>query len=103
VIKLNSESLPMSAANGSDFHQLTVYPNPAHDVVQVQWPSSATTRTGWHLHLVDALGRTVLQKAITGLATEPIEIAVKDYPPGLYILRIEGPKGSVYSQRLAIN
>jgi hypothetical protein len=66
-------------AESGGHDRLTVYPNPAHDVLSV--PFAIATGT---VSLVDAQGRTRRSQTFNG------RIDVRELPSGAYLLRVEG-------------
>jgi len=78
---------------------LVVYPNPARSSFTVQLPANRPL-LGWQLHLVDAVGRTVLQQQVPAPAT--IQVAEETLPRGLYWLRLSGPQGYQARQRVVL-
>lgn len=64
--------------------ELTVYPNPARDVLQVMLPEGADKE----LRIFDLSGRLLLQKRIAGTRSPLVSLDVSSLNKGLYILRI---------------
>ena len=61
-------------------HGITVYPNPAHDLLTIDLGELAGT--GWELRIIDALGRTVAFDVVGQQAT--IRMPVGHLRPGTY-------------------
>jgi len=61
---------------------MTVYPNPAHDLVRVTVPAGATT-----LQLLDPLGRVVREQRMGAGAATEASLSVTGLTPGWYLLR----------------
>lgn len=70
--------------NISARQELTVYPNPARDVLQVLLPEGADK----DLRIFDLSGRLLLQKRIAGSRSPLVSLDVSSLNQGLYILRI---------------
>lgn len=78
-----------------------VYPNPAHDYLTVQLPESAP-HSGLQLTLLAPSGKAVLRKALGPAIDFSIPVQLEGQPSGLYLLRLEGPGGYRYTQRLRL-
>jgi hypothetical protein len=72
----------------------TVYPNPAHDIMQFKTHSDFIPEQA---KIYDMSGRNVLYVKV-----ERNQISVKDLKPGTYLLQITDKKGKSYSQKIAI-
>jgi hypothetical protein len=75
---------------------LLVYPNPAHDWINVHLNGSAMMRT---VNLFDAAGRCVYQSG--DVAVEKTAIPTNSLPSGLYMLRVQTDTG-VLSRKVYI-
>ncbi|MGB1317646.1 MAG: VPS10 domain-containing protein, partial [Flavobacteriales bacterium] len=62
--------------------QISIWPNPASDYVQVNFPS---TKTAQNINVLDAYGRIVLTNLNTGLKKD-ITIGIQDLANGVYYL-----------------
>ncbi len=72
---------------------LIVYPNPAHDKLNVQLNSSKQVECVFQL--VDMTGRVVILKRNTiKRGSNLLELDLKDYSKGIYILSVMGSEGS---------
>ncbi|TGE20898.1 T9SS type A sorting domain-containing protein [Hymenobacter metallicola] len=80
--------------------EVSLFPNPARTTVTVRLDETAP-RQGLQLVLVDATGRTTNHKPVSGTNGELV-VELKQQPAGLYLVRVEGPKGYVATQRLVI-
>jgi hypothetical protein len=77
--------------------QVKVYPNPARDMVQVDWDSAIANET--ILRVLDALGREVIQKNLTqtkGLNTTIL--STQNMPKGLYFIQLNNSKAKLIVQ-----
>lgn len=72
----------------------TVYPNPAHDIIQFK------TKSGFipeQAKMYEMSGRIVLQTKV-----ERDQVSVKDLKPGTYLLQVTDKSGKNYSQKVTI-
>ncbi len=69
----------------SDKHELSVFPNPAHDVLYVQLSESLNPGT---IELINVFGEIVLKTEISG-GTQNFRLDVEDLIPGIYYLEID--------------
>jgi hypothetical protein len=91
------------AGNGYNAQQLiseeriTVYPNPATSVINIDYDlNNAGTTTAY---LIDLSGKTVIQKAINaaqGFSKNQLDIS--RLSKGMYLLKINTPDGNVQSR-----
>lgn len=72
----------------------TVYPNPAHDIIQFKTKSDFIPERA---NVYEMSGRIVLQAAV-----ERNQISVKDLKPGNYLLQVTDKNGKNYSQKITI-
>lgn len=80
---------PASALDQAAFsRELTVFPNPANDALNVAWPGGAAT-----VRLLDGLGREVrsVRAAGEGLAER---LPVAGLTPGRYVLQVVSVRGA---------
>ncbi len=73
----------MSAGN----KRLILYPNPAHDRVVINWNSCAKG-SGLQLEVLNMQGMVVYQQEVTKLNENVVELAVSNWPKGLYFVRL---------------
>ena len=73
---------PTSVSSVSNLRALAAFPNPAHDVLHVQWSGAQPTDATW----VDAHGRFV---GSARLHPGPTALEVSDLAPGAYTLYVE--------------
>ena len=92
VMNNNSTSLATPASNAAG--SFALYPNPGHGTVRVSGPAfrSAT--------VLDALGRPVWEQPAPD-AGRP-ELPLGQLPPGLYLVRLALPDGSLVHRRLVL-
>ncbi len=64
---------------------VTVYPNPTDGLLTIKLPK---VKDAAHLYLYNALGRQMLSKILQPTG-ETIELDLRDYPSGIYYLKIE--------------
>lgn len=72
----------------------TVYPNPAHDIIQFKGQSDFTPEQA---RIYEMSGRIILQVKV-----ERNQVSVKDVKPGTYILQVTDKAGKNYSQKITI-
>jgi hypothetical protein len=75
-------------------HEVSVYPNPATDILTV----SCKDVTGLHLEIVNALGQTV-KKARSG---SQAKLSIGDLVPGVYWLTVADNKGNKLHQQTLV-
>lgn len=80
-----AESLPTS---------LTVYPNPANDLLHIQLPSYKQA----NIQLMDAMGKTMISTNVIGATAS---LSTSDLPSGIYMLRINDGH-SISSQQVVV-
>jgi len=100
IVKLSPLAATATSAT-SPRSLLSAYPNPAHGRLMVQLPEEAP-RTELQVSLLDATGRTVYAQPLRAApgSTNPVEIG--QHPAGLYLLRLEGPKGYLATLQLIL-
>ncbi|WP_022826226.1 T9SS type A sorting domain-containing protein [Hymenobacter norwichensis] len=99
VLKLGSTPLATTSSSPS-LRAFTVSPTPAHSQLTLHL-APQTLRTRLQVSLLNATGQTVYTQPV--LATEEhIPVHVGQHPPGLYLLRVQGPAGYVATQRLLL-
>jgi hypothetical protein len=76
-----------------------VYPNPAHDRVQVQLPAELAQRPV-QVSLLNSLGQVVLEQKLAPQSAGELQLA--KLPTGVYSLRLSTSQG-VITKRLVIN
>lgn len=73
----------------------SVYPNPTTDELRISLPNQAATAyTAWTLS--DAVGKTLNW----GEATQETSISLKDYPKGVYYLKMKTAAGESFTKRV---
>jgi hypothetical protein len=75
-----------------------IYPNPAQDVLHIEYPTNGTTTTS-EVTLFDIAGKAVL-KVI--LSTENTVIDVRSLPTGLYLCKISDTRGGVWYEKMSV-
>lgn len=81
----DSEVVTTSVRDRNAVADLQLTPNPATDRVEVRWPPSDAS--AGRLHIVDALGRTVRERAVAGGAAF---IDLAGLPAGTYQVMVRG-------------
>ncbi len=73
---------------------VSVYPNPAADVLHIQWP----TYTPANIQLIDAVGKTMITTNVFGANAT---ISTSDVPVGVYVLRVNDGQ-SITTQQIVV-
>ena len=77
--------------------QVKVYPNPARDMVQVDWDSEIANET--ILRVLDAMGREVMQKNLTQTkGANSTNVSTQNFPKGLYFIQLNNSKAKLVVQ-----
>ncbi len=77
--------------------QVKVYPNPAQDMVQVDWDSEIANET--ILRVLDAMGREVMQKNLTQTkGANSTNVSTQNFPKGLYFIQLNNSKAKLIVQ-----
>ena len=80
------------AVVGSPFQALNLYPNPAQDVVQLDFVLAENVRFEWGV--LDLLGRQLMAEQRTAQSGEQrLKLPVSDWPEGTYILYLRSEFG----------
>ena len=80
------------AVIGSPFQALNLYPNPAQDVVQLDFVLAENVRFEWGV--LDLLGRQLMAEQRTAQSGEQrLKLPVSDWPEGTYILYLRSEFG----------
>jgi hypothetical protein len=92
----NINILNCSAAaiqEAADLEQISIYPNPSSNLVNVVHANSSDTFT---IQFINATGATVLSVA------NQKTINIADFPKGIYLVKIVGTKKTYGTQKLII-
>ena len=76
--------------------QITIYPNPADDLLQISWPSALVVED---ISLFNALGQMVRMEITT--ESTSVTCLISQLPPGIYQLQISTGSG-ILKQRVII-
>ena len=79
---------------------VSVYPNPAHDYVNVTLAGSSTE--GMVIRLFNQSGQVLLEKNVSNAGGTTIPLAVSNYPEGNYIVVVTAADGSRQVNKLVI-
>jgi hypothetical protein len=79
---------------------VSVYPNPAHDYVNVTLGSTATGNT--LIRLFNQSGQVLLERNLSNAGGTTVPLAVSSYPEGSYIIVVTGADGSRQINKLLI-
>ena len=83
----------------SDFNNINLYPNPSNDNAVLEL--SLNKLTDIEISIVDALGRTLTTTLLEAVNSVQFNIATKDYPSGIYFVRIRSEK-EIISKQLSV-
>jgi pullulanase/glycogen debranching enzyme len=76
---------------------LKVYPNPARDIVKVEWEAEMATETT--LRLVDATGREVLKQTLPQIkGANSTTLSTQNTPKGLYFIQLNTKRAKLLIQ-----
>ncbi|MEY4902752.1 MAG: hypothetical protein RLZZ292_567 [Bacteroidota bacterium] len=75
-----------------------VYPNPAQDILHIEYPTNQNTTTS-EVTLFDIAGKAVLKAT---LPTENTVIDVRSLPTGLYLCKISDTRGGVWYEKVSV-
>ena len=76
------------------------YPNPTKDFIHLK--STALLDDDYYLQLSDLRGN-VLQSKVLSRGSVDMSLSLKDYPAGVYLLKIDGPRGLQSVRRIVKN
>jgi len=82
---------------------VSVYPNPAHDYVNVTVASAATQGQGAVIRLINQSGQLLLEKPVTSGTGSTISPFPSSYPQGNYLIVVVGADGSKQVSKLLIS
>lgn len=91
-------STPLATPEPDKAALLTIFPNPAQDLVMVRFPFPAKNFT---LKLTDTAGKIVKTTEINNNISETW-LNLKNLPAGLYLLEVSTPEG-IFTQKLVRN
>jgi len=97
AIRLNSQVLATVPAQLAE--QVSLYPNPAHQVVQLRLPTELA-RHRVQLRLVNTLGQVVLEQTLVGQAAQAVQLP--KLAAGVYTMQLSTSQGTV-NKRLLID
>ena len=70
------------------FNEINLYPNPTNDLITISFNSENIINT--ELQVIDLLGKNLFNQSLTNSKTT---ISLKDYPQGIYLIRIINNRG----------
>ena len=92
-----SNTVELSSPGAGSQWQLSVYPNPANDIINVEY-SGPQTSTGTTVRVMDLQGRTIQTIALPAPGAA-VQVNVSGWPAGTYLLTV-GEGGQSVSKRL---
>ena len=79
----------------NDAANITVYPNPASDMISIEGNSILTVR------IYNTLGQVVAE--MTGNGSPNVNVSTSNLKSGLYIVTVEDASGNISEQKIVIN
>jgi hypothetical protein len=95
TVAVYASAVGMVSLSGVEDWGVSVYPNPANDLLYVEVSHASTplsVTSDISLSLTNALGQVIREEALRQ-AQQPIEINVKDIPNGVYFIKVSLPAG----------
>ncbi|MFK7799451.1 MAG: T9SS type A sorting domain-containing protein [Aureispira sp.] len=91
---------PVIATNINEVieHTIEVYPNPTTENILIDGVPESFGLENITLH--DVTGRIVLTKQTIGLVDTAISLTLENLPCGIYILKLSGKDGTIYSRKI---
>ncbi len=88
-----------SAEPQTNAHTLTVYPNPANDLLHIELAGGAGIAD---VTLYDLQGRTVRTRFIASANSQTATVDVRGVPAGMYLLRVTDNIGKEHHQKIVV-
>lgn len=101
VVKLGP-ALITATRPAANAEPLQVWPNPTRGRVRLQLPAAAP-RSGLQVQLLDATGRLVVAQPLEVGPSGEVTVELGAQQPGLYYLRVQGPQGDAWGQRVVLH
>ena len=83
----------------SAISQLSVFPNPAKDFVNV---SVGASEGGLSIKLINLSGQVLQEKQITSHSGTIVSLPVHNYPAGTYFIQVSGAGGEQHTTKIMI-
>jgi hypothetical protein len=83
--------------------EMTVYPNPASDVFNIQFENSQGVEESINIDVYNALGNLVWQKSGTAsIGSNTWEVQTSTWPTGIYVIRLLNAQGQQCTQKIYV-
>lgn len=82
---------------------VSVYPNPAHDYVNVTLAASTLQGQGAIVRLINQSGQLLQERSVTNTSGTTVALSVSSYPQGNYLIVVVGADGSKQVSKLLIS
>lgn len=99
-------AMPLATMDPTWAHAVSVFPNPAHQVLTITLPILPTPALpADQIVLADMLGRPVLRQPLTAAALQQkaVQLFVAHLPPGVYTMQVKSNDLSLVTKRVVIN
>ncbi len=80
---------------------IVAFPNPAIEIVNIQFPDLESSTTSYHIQLFDSSGKQLIQKKVEAEANTTT-LNIQDFPSGLYTVCIIDQRGNKTIKELVI-
>ena len=86
------------------YSELQVYPNPANQVIHIEFNLGKETSSGMNIEILNSNGVLVYAEVnqMAGIGSFHKTIQVKDWDPGVYIIRIKDSQQTIAIKRIVI-
>ena len=84
----------ISSTNDGPTYQLNIYPNPAFDILQIEWPNDQAA----DIHIYSPLGQLISKSRIDAFSLSTIDI--QHLLPGYYIVKAVTPQNQTFISKL---
>lgn len=98
VVDSDFSSAVIEPANRPDL--VSVYPNPASNVLNVSWKGDATEQIS-NISLINAAGALVKEWSFNNSSAQNLNVNVSDLAAGFYVVSIKTAKG-IYTEKITI-
>ncbi len=89
-----TDRVVISSTNDGPIHQLRIFPNPAFDILQIEWPNDQAA----DIHIYSPLGQLISKSRIDAFSISTIDI--QHLLPGYYIVKAVTPQNQTFISKL---
>ncbi len=79
---------PIKVVRTTPIANVSVFPNPAKDYVNVSLPVAEATTGAVSIRLIGQSGQLLAEKTVSGAGGTTLSFAVSNYPPGQYLVQV---------------